>query len=839
MTGHRSAQELLPWLIPLSDRIVACKDSGLLACFEFDGLDTDGAPSGMVDQLYNVLDTAMGALRGQPITLWWTLRRERTTDYPGAEMPDAVSQMIDDEHRAKFLRDGGFVNRYFVSLLWMPKRSADTVMDRIGAYMADGANVAVATVKGMRSLTSTRESFAWRGAELEQALQSFEGRLAQFTGTLGMLGMRRLTGDDLIGFLWSVANPGLPSARKEWEADRFLDGRLPERPLQVHRDCLAFAPDTADATYLTAISLKELPKKYAANPFAPLLTAPIEAVLSVAFRVSDTATTMAEITRAKRAANLTKFPLKAVIAGAFRKGQMDEEQADPSKQEEINEAIEAVGEVSSGRRFFGWTNMTLLYYSQDYAQLENATRDALRALHAGRFAGAVRETINLLSAYTVTLPGAWEECKRWYFLSDANVTDVAPVVSVVSGERWNEHFTEQSGKLQPALTVLNTDYHTPYYFNFHVNDVGHGFVLGPNGSGKSIGMNFFMSQYRKYQPSRIVIFDRDMSCRIPTLLQGGKHIDARPGGGVKLNPFVLLDDPAHWPFLAGWLEYLLSSRGYQVTAEDAKQVWEAMEGTAKDPDPENRRLMGISNLLPGRLRAELEPWTEGQQYGEYFDHVEDSFSLTDFVCIEMGPLMNQPRVAVALMDYAFYRIELALRPKAGEPIRPTLLYVEESSFMLKVPQFANRLVGWLKTFRKLNAHLVLTTQSPEDLTETDAQKTFAAIRDNIMTRIFLPNPSAESEGLKDLYVRTFQLLPEQVRRIARAIPKRQYFIVKPGVARMVSLDLTPAQVNALRSDAVAQRVFDACWQGGKAPDGWQQRYLDQMAALTERRGKAA
>lgn len=831
----RPLQELLPWLLPLSEQIVACKDSGLLACFEYRGIDTDGSPAAAVAQLEAVMDTAMATWRNQPATLWWTARREKTVDYPSAPMPDPISQMIDDEHREQFVEQGGYVNRYFVSVLWRPERSTNAVLDHIGTYMADNVNPIKAVVLGIRSALSSRESFAWDAASLEQALQAFEGRLAQFHGTLGVIAPRRLKGDELIGFLWGMANPGMSMVPKAMPRDaRFMDGLLGERTVDVTRDMLVFGKDVPDTTYVSAISLKEYPDAFEAGAFDGLLTMPIEATLSIAFRVASTSQMDKELSAARRNANLTKFGLKSIIASAIRRGEPDESSADPSKLEALDDAAEAQAELSSGRRFWGWMNTTLTYYSNNFDEVERLTAEATRALHGSRFSGAVRETTHLVSAWTVTLPGAWEECRRWYPMTDANVSDTAPIVSVIPGERWNEHYSKITGRPQPALTVLATDYATPYYFNFNEGQIGHAFVVGPTRSGKSIGMNFFMSQFRKYPGARIVIFDRDLSCRIPTLLQGGEHIDVRPGGHIQLNPFVLVESREHWPFLARWTEYLASARGYQVTAEDTRQIWQAIEATAEDPDRSNRRLMGVYNLLPVHLKGQLNPWIEGNQYGEYFDHVEDSFSLSDFTCIEMGPVMQDPILASALMDYAFYRTELALRPRPGEPLHPTLMYVEECSFLMQVPQFANRLVGWLKTFAKLNGGVILTTQSPEDLQQSNVETAFAAIRDNIPTRVYLPNPNAMSEGLHHTYTRTFGLLPEQVERIAKALPKRQYFITKQGgVARMTSLHLTPNQVNALRSETDAQRIFDACWQNGTAPSGWQQEYMSRITAWDE------
>lgn len=837
MSEARSTQELLPWLVTLTSGIVGCKDSGLLAMFEYAGLDADGAPDSAVAQLEHMMDTANGTWRNQPVSIWWTVRRERTNDYPAAPMPDPVAQMIDDEHRDQFLAEGGFINRYHVSVLWMPERSTNAIIDRIGAYMADGINPITATIRGIKGAIASRESFAWGAAELEMAIEAFEGRLAQFASTLSVLGLRRLHNNAFIGALWAMANPGMPSAAKASGHDgRYLDGLLAERPMEITREALVFGDSEVDSerTYVSAISLKEYPDHYFAGLFDGLLTQPIEAILSIAFRVSTNAQVASEITSAKRAANLTKFSVKSLVVGAFKPGGVDEESADPAKQEQLDDALEAQGELSAGRRYWGWMNATLCYVSPDPAALKIATDEALRALHGSQVSGAIRETIHLLSAWNVTLPGAWEECRRWYVMSDANLSDTAPILSVAPGERWNDHFSAKIyGRRQPALTVLQTEYSVPFYFNWNVGQIAHAFVVGPTRSGKSLGMNFLMSQFRKYAGARVIIFDRDRSCRIPTLLQGGQHIDIKSGGKVRLNPYVLLDDRQHWAFLADFTEYLISARGYNMTAEDSKSVWHAIEGMAEDDDPDNRRLMGVHNLLPPHLRAQIADWIEGGRYGEYFDHIEDSFSLSNFTCVEMGHVMNDPRLATAVMNYTFYRTEIAVRNTSSSVLYPTFVYVEEASFLMKVPQFSSRLVGWLKTFAKLNAGVVLASQSPEDYMEAEAKTVFAAIRDNIPTRIYLPNPNAISEGLHDLYVKTFQLLPEQVQAIAKAQPKRNYFITKPGLARMVAMELTPNQVNALRSESDAQRILDECWQDGEAPPGWQREYMRRITAWSK------
>ena len=103
---------------------------------------------------------------------------------------------------------------------------------------------------------------------------------------------------------------------------------------------------------------------------------------------------------------------------------------------------------------------------------------------------------------------------------------------------------------------------------------------------------------------------------------------------------------------------------------------------------------------------------------------------------------------------------------------------------------------------------------------------FASIRDNIATKIFLPNPNAATEKLAEFYRRNFDLRDDLVQRIARGVPRQDYLIVRADVSRKVRLTLTPVQVAALRSDIAAQRIFTehhpAC------VPGWETHYIDDV-----------
>lgn len=824
MADVRSETELLPWITPITDGIVICKDSGLLAGFEFFGADADSVGEGEVFQVGQAAERMLEIFRDLPVTLWWTVRRERTEDYPGEPMPDEIAQMLDDEHRAQFLSGSAFVNRHFLSVLWRPEKTATGFFERLAGLMADGVPAWRALLEVGKAYTTGRNAFAWQAADFDRVMTEFEGKLAQAEAILYGLRPRRLVGQDFLGLLWAQANPGSTMVRKAWDGETLLDGYLPERPITVTRDALIFGDDD-DAHFVSALSLKGWPPSVAFDAFGGLLSMPTEMVVSHCFRIQGTEEALKHINSVKRANDLLKYPLKAWLFAAVKGGEPGTNNVDPARAEAAADAHDAIGDLNSGRLLYGWHNVTVCFVSQDYDALESTTTQALRLLHGSGFVGATRESIHLLSGWASTLPGQWQECRRWLTISSANAVDAAPLLGVSSGERMNDHLTAQLGVPCQALTVMGTDVNTPFYFNFHAGALGHSLVVGPSRSGKSIGMNFLMSQFRKYPGARIIIFDKDFSCRQPTLLQGGEYVDLQPGSLLALNPLVLADDPRHWTFLAGWVESLIESRGYKVDANDAKLIHEAISSIGQSQDASLRRLLTLRALLPPSLGLHLDEWCGGGALAYAFDHVDDHFSVAGFTAFEMGKIMRDPRVARAFMEYAFYRIQLALEAQRTGDAGVTMVYVEEAWFLLSDARFASALKDWLKTFAKLNAFVVLCTQSIEDLADLPAS-VFAAIRDNIPTRIFLPNPMALSEGLNEVYRKQFELPQSLVERIATATPRQDYVIVKPDVARKVRLSLTPRQVAALRSDMAAQRVFERHYPPSPLTiDTWRMDYI--------------
>jgi type IV secretory pathway VirB4 component len=101
---------------------------------------------------------------------------------------------------------------------------------------------------------------------------------------------------------------------------------------------------------------------------------------------------------------------------------------------------------------------------------------------------------------------------------------------------------------------------------------------------------------------------------------------------------------------------------------------------------------------------------------------------------------------------------------------------------LKNSSIQRYVVEALKTWRKHNAAMVLSTQSLDELKRSDI---LDVIIESCATKIFLANPDMD----RDLYRRQFHLNDTEVELIANLIPKQQFLIKTPDLGKVANLNV--------------------------------------------------
>lgn len=810
----RSYTELLPFMIMTKPDMILNKDGGFLVCYTFEGVDVENLQTIDSDRYANIMEHAFRVF-DERITLWWTVDRRRTTDYPQGEFPDEISKMIDDIRKEEFESGNQYANKHYLAILYRPEGANSGFLDRLGYFTTDmGQNMLQAFWNTLKASYFNRSTFAYQQAKIDSEIRSFEEMLSGFDETVKDIGLYRIENAELLQYLHDRVNPASCNQPvKIPDFPCYLDSYLPDNTLTVGHSHLVF--EHVDRTHVAGISVKDWPDLTVPGFIDELLAVPGEITISQCFRYVEMENAKKYIDGIRKHNLNSQKSMWTYVSEALTNKESDKR--DDGKVLAAQDASEALASIMVQNRVFGYYNLSILSYGETLQECERTLKFTSQILRQRGFL-IVRERMHLLSAWAGSIPGQWAELVRWFFLNTGNLADMSPIRTLATGSTSNPFLSQQTGRDCAALTALSTEYSTPFYFNYHNGDLAHTLVIGPSGAGKSVFNNFLMSQFRKYSPCRIIVFDKDYSCNIPTLLQDGKHVDLTgEGNKVRLNPIgFALGDRNAWVWLAQWLELLISSRGYQMNANDDQSILNAFENLVSYP-PERWRLRSLAPLLPIHLSEQLQQWIGDGILSKFFDNEEDDFSLSSSTTVEMNGLFANERVANAFMDYAFYRIQKMLDGT------PTLIYVEEAWFMLKEPKFEMKIMDWLKTLRKKNAFLIMATQSLDELANADI---FASIIDNIPNKIFLANFSADAHW--DLYVKKFGLNPEQVMRIKNAQPKRNYYIVTQRMSRMVEVSFKPEILACLRSDAKAQSIFRKHHSNREDDVNWKQNYIKEL-----------
>jgi type IV secretion system protein VirB4 len=135
-----------------------------------------------------------------------------------------------------------------------------------------------------------------------------------------------------------------------------------------------------------------------------------------------------------------------------------------------------------------------------------------------------------------------------------------------------------------------------------------------------------------------------------------------------------------------------------------------------------------------------------------------------------------------------------------------LLVLDEAWVFLDHPLFAARIREWLKVLRKKNVSVVFATQSLADIADSPIAP---AIIESCPQRILLPNDRAIEPQSRAAYER-FGLNERQIELIARATPKRHYYLQSARGNRLFELGLGPIALALCgTSDPATQKRIDA------------------------------
>lgn len=146
-------------------------------------------------------------------------------------------------------------------------------------------------------------------------------------------------------------------------------------------------------------------------------------------------------------------------------------------------------------------------------------------------------------------------------------------------------------------------------------------------------------------------------------------------------------------------------------------------------------------------------------------------------------MSQYPELLEPLLFYILHRASAIIADRQSSSIFKAF-FIDEAWVFLKNAAIQRYVVEALKTWRKHNAALVLSTQSLDELKRSDI---LDVLMESCATKIFLANPDMD----RDLYRRQFHLNETEVELIAGLLPKQQFLIKTPDAAKVANLHVDP------------------------------------------------
>lgn len=780
-----SESNFIPYMSMYNENIVVTKDRELLLVLRVQGFSFETADDEDVDLRKNVRNTLMKSIASAEVAVWFhTIRRKQVAHCDG-EFRGAFCDYMDQEWKRKHERVEAFVNELYITVVLRKDNQG-------GAAKAANMFTLLAS-KADKDAEEYR--FKQRAKDIEELGIRLIGSLKDYQAHI--LGVRETefgVYSEVLEFFAMLVNCGnyspmlLPNSS--------IASYIPTHRLFFGKRAVQAKGPAGESKFAGSVGIVEYPTKTNAGMLDSFLQLPFEVIVTQIFEFQD---------RQNAISKMSLHQQRMASAGDKAQSQM-------------LELTDAMDLASGGHIAFGLHALNIMVIENDMQSLEAALSMCYGELvNCG--INPSRETFNLQAAYWAQLPANFAYNARGSLVNTLNLAGFASLHNYPTGKASKNHWG-------PAVTVFDTTSGTPFYFNFHVRDVGHSTIIGPTGAGKTVLMNFLVAQAQKFN-CRMFFFDKDRGAEIFLRAIGGQYSIIEPARASGFNPFQLDDNAVNRTFLAELVRTLcLASASQEITPEENDRIAEAVDGNFKLPK-EMRKLSNIAPFLgiggPGSLANRIKIWHSGDTHSGLFDNDKDvvDFSSDLTFGFEMQMLLADGLSLSPVLLYLFHKINISLDGT------PTIIVLDEAWALIDNPVFAPKIKDWLKVLRKLNAMVIFATQSVEDVSKSDISDTLVQ---QTATQIFLPNAKATSE-----YRTSFMLTEREYTIIKTTDPGTRYFLVKQGKEVVVArIDLSGMDnvINVLSGRAETVILLDEIIEEvGDEPELWLDLFFERVREL--------
>jgi len=492
---------------------------------------------------------------------------------------------------------------------------------------------------------------------------------------------------------------------------------------------------------------------------------------------------------------------------------------------EVESIASVIDELRAKRVSAGEYHYSLTVFGDSVPAIEHNRAQVMTALESAEFKTVVQTTVPEASWF-FHCPGNWRMRTRVALMTSRNFATLAPLHSFMQGKKDGNPWGQ-------ALALFSSPSGQPYYFNFHYSDpekdnvddkiAGNTVLFGSTGSGKTTLECFLICMLTAYG-GRTMILDMDRSTEIAVRAFGGKYQAFRRGAPTGINIFQWPDTPSNRAFAKRIVTLCVTRCGrHPISIEEENRLAVAVDTVYLIPQPMRRLGIVLQNLPASggnSLAQRLRRWVGDGDMAWVLDNPQDSLDLKNaqLFGFDYSEFIDDPEVSGIFVACL---LEAAETLKDGKPF---CLIMEEFWKPLETPALEQFVKDQLKTIRKENGLVLLTTQQPDDVTSTPLAKT--AIQQT-QTGIFLPNPKASWPDYK-----LFGLTQDEF-NLVKSLPEQSWtFLVKQGGKSAIctfNLGGLPQAIAILSGNKESVNKLDAIRQNvGDDPLVWVPIFLKEV-----------
>jgi type IV secretory pathway VirB4 component len=760
-----SLNELLGPTAAVADDVFITKSGDLGMALSVTGIEFECASDEWLETQSKRFEAAVRPFGDEYRTYQYVLKYEGV-DIPTSEYEDEAVAECQQRRRDHVLNKPGklFTTEIYFVFLYEARSFLATPVDSLRARA--------------ELLLSQKRQLTVRRTQLERDILALRHRVESFvTSTADLIGATVLDKSGTFQFLRRLFN--LAAGRAEavtLRHDDHIDYYAADSSIEVDDNDKGLL--RMDGVPVHVWVMKEEPKATWVNLFRNLHRIESNLIICTEFRPVPNAVMLQKIKRKILAYDYARF---GFIAEAAKKLLSEKESERDRDIREDDSAVEQIKRLKTARKdmqttgaYFGEFAMTVVLYGGTETTLHRAGSDLMRIV--GEMDGAmVRDTYTAQYSYAAICPGSTALQQRKQYLMSRNYVDMSLPYTIGGGERTNKYIDRE------YLSVYEHSNNGLYFHNLHSEGGALGeLILGAPGSGKSVTANGQIADSQKYG-GYTLINDIGGSYKGICALFGGAYKTLRMDDTEDTwNPFCLPNTRDNMDFLASFIAVLMETAGRRVSGNELAEVFDTVR-RMYSIEPNHRTLTACWRMLPPGLKDGLRPWVRGGQYGQMFDNVRDTLTLSRFQCFDFSGLRDQAHIAEPTMFYIQHRFSQVVTDP-DNLLSLKIMWTDEAHLILQNRIFVDYFLAAGKTWRKHNGGIVVITQSAHDLERAGL---LDVVRQVCPITMFHADAGCDREQL----AKWFDLNPREVQIHAELRPQGDILLKTPTYSKLLKHDL--------------------------------------------------